>query len=246
MDGVNHEPEGDDDDAARAFEALREEVAALRRGVELVYRQGQQAAPGAPDYSPTLGKMEQALQAIAARLEAVERQPALMLTPASFRVEIDTVARSAVTVVSRPVVDAVHAVQSVTRDLEALAGRVRAQREQRTWLLTVGALGLIIGVGLWYVAAGLLPRSAGDWIAASLIGGNRWQVGETLMQEASPESWAKMARLYTACGEQATEFCEAAITVRAIQPGQEGGRSASAPVASHALPRGSRVGEQGQ
>jgi hypothetical protein len=109
---------------------------------------------------------------------------------------------------------------------------VRAQREQRTWLLTVGALGLIIGVGLWYVAAGLLPRSAGDWIAASLIGGNRWQVGETLIQEASPESWAKMARLYTACGEQATEFCEAAITVRAIQPGQEGGRSASAPSAA--------------
>jgi hypothetical protein len=118
----NHEPEGDDGDAARAFEALREEVAALRRGVELVYRQGQQAAPGAPDYSPTLGKMEQALQAIAGRLEAVERQPALMLTPASFRMEIDTVVRSAVTVVSRPVVDAVHAVQSVTRDLEALAG----------------------------------------------------------------------------------------------------------------------------
>ena len=60
MDGMDHEPE-DDDDAARAFEALREEVAVLRRGVELVYRQGQQsaaAAPGAPDYSPTLGKME--------------------------------------------------------------------------------------------------------------------------------------------------------------------------------------------
>jgi hypothetical protein len=61
---MDHEAD-DDDDAARAFEALREEVAALRRGVELVYRQGQQAVP---DYSPTLGQMEQALQAIAGRL----------------------------------------------------------------------------------------------------------------------------------------------------------------------------------
>jgi hypothetical protein len=34
-------------------------------------------------------------------------------------------------------------------------------------------------VGLWYVAAGLLQGSAGDWIAASLIGGNRWQAEET-------------------------------------------------------------------
>ncbi len=69
MDGMRQEPEEDDGDAARAFEALRAEVAALRRGVELVYRQGQQAAPATagPDYSPTLGKMEKALQAIAVR-----------------------------------------------------------------------------------------------------------------------------------------------------------------------------------
>lgn len=239
MDGMNQEP-ADEDDAARAFEALREEVAALRRGVELVYRQGQQtasAAPGAPDYSPTLGKMEQALQVIARRLEAVERQPALTLTPASFRAEIEAVARSAVHVVSRPVADAAHEMQIVTRELTALAGRVRAQREQRAWVLTAGALGLIVGVGLWYVAAGLLPRSTGDWIAASLIGGNRWQAGETLMQEASPASWAKMVRLYTACGAQATELCEAAMAVRTLPPGQEGGGTASPPAPSHPLPR---------
>jgi hypothetical protein len=74
----------------------------------------------------------------------------------------------------------VQAVQSATRDLEALAGRVHEQREQRTWLLTAGALSLVAGVGLWYVAAGLLPRSAGDWIAASLIGGNRWQAPRSM------------------------------------------------------------------
>jgi Family of unknown function (DUF6118) len=149
--------------------------------------QGQQAAP---DYSPTLGKMEQALQAIAERLEAVRRQPALTLTPASFRTEIDAVSRAAASNVSRPFTDAVHQIQSVARDLTALVGRVHERREQRTWLLTAGVLGLVAGVGLWYVAARLLQGSAGDWIAASLIGGNRWQAGETLMQESSPESWA--------------------------------------------------------
>ena len=92
MDGMTPEPE-DDGDAVRAFEALRAEVAALRRGVELVYRQGEQAGAGAPDYSPTLGQMEKALQAIAGRLEAIERQPALTLTPARFRTEIDSVAQ---------------------------------------------------------------------------------------------------------------------------------------------------------
>jgi Family of unknown function (DUF6118) len=245
MDDAGHEPE-DDGDAVRAFEALREEVAALRRGVELVYRQGQQTAPGAPDYSPTLGQMEQALQAIAARLEAVERQPALTLTPARFRTEIDSVASGAVSTISRPFIEAVQEARAAARDLKALTGRVHERQEQRTWLLIVGAFGLIVGVGLWYVAAGLLPRSVGDGIAASLIGGTRWQAGETLMDEASPASFDKMVRLYQACGEQTTALCEAAVAVRSIQPGQEGGRSASAPVPSHPLPRGGRGERQGQ
>src|SRR6266851_2680645 len=45
----------EEDDAARAFENLREEVASLRRGIELVYRQGQEAK--GVDYSLTLGEM---------------------------------------------------------------------------------------------------------------------------------------------------------------------------------------------
>jgi len=237
------EPE-DDGDAVRAFEALREEVVALRRAVELVYRQGQQTAQGAPDYSPTLGQMEKALQAIAGRLEAVERQPALTLTPARFRDEIDSIAHGAVSAISRPFIEAVQEARAAARDLKALTGRVRERREQRTWVITAGALGLIVGVGLWYVAAGLLPRSAGDWIAASLIGGTRWQAGAALMEEASPDSFDKMARLYKACGEQTTALCEAAVAVRSIQPAQEGGRTSPTSAPSHPMLRGSNAGQQ--
>ncbi len=221
MDEVTHEPPEDDGDAAQAFEALREEVAALRRGVELIYRQGQQTSPAvsAPDYSLTLGKMEKALHTIAGRLEAVERQPALSLTPGSFRVQIEAVAQSAVTILNRPIVTALSDVQTVTQDLKALLGRVRAKREQRVWLIIASGYGLVVGIGLWYVAAGLLPRSAGEWMAASLMGGDRWQAGVTLMEEASPASWDRMRRLYKACGEQTTDLCEAAIGVRTLQTG---------------------------
>jgi len=54
------------------------------------------------DYSPTLSKMEQALQVVGGRLEAVERQPTRTFTPAGLRAEIDAVACSAVSVASRP------------------------------------------------------------------------------------------------------------------------------------------------
>ena len=128
----------DDGDAVRTFEALRDKVVALRRGVELVHRQGQQAAPSAPDCGPTLGQMEQALQAIAGRLETVERQPALTLTPARFRSEIDSVASGAVSAISRPFIEAVKEARAAARDLDSLTGRLREGREQRTWLLIVG------------------------------------------------------------------------------------------------------------
>ena len=84
MDQPEHEAQ-ESDGAEQAFVALREEVAALRRGVELVYRQGQE--PKGPvaagtDYSPTLGAIAKELKAVAARLDAIERAPALAITPA--------------------------------------------------------------------------------------------------------------------------------------------------------------------
>src|SRR5208283_836853 len=134
--------------------------------------------------------------------------------------------------------------RAVARDLNALTARVHERREQRAWLLIVGAFGLIAGVGLWYVVAGLLPRSAGEWIAASLIGGSRWQAGATLMEEASPDSFDKMVRLYQACGEQTTALCEAAIAVRSIQSEQEGSRTPPTSAQSHPPLRGSNTGQQ--
>lgn len=85
--------------AEQAFEALRAEVTALRHGIELVYRQGQQAgqqpAGTAPDYTLTLGKMEKALGVIAARLAAVEQQPALAAARAQLGAEAAAVRATA-------------------------------------------------------------------------------------------------------------------------------------------------------
>jgi hypothetical protein len=170
----------------------------------------------------------------------VERQPALRLTPASFCTEIDNVALSVAGAASRPFADAVQEVRGAARDLKALTGQVRDRQEQRVRVITASVLGIMLGIGLWYAAAGLLPRGAGDWIAASLIGGSKWQAGETLMEEASPESWDKMVRLYKACPQDtATELCEAAIAVRTIQPGHDSERGTSIPTQTHSQRHGS-------
>ena len=91
MDHSEHEAQ-ELDGAEQAFVALREEVAALRRGVELIYRQGHEAkgpVAAGTDYSPTLGAIAKELKAVAARLDAMgERAPALAITPAQQAAEL--------------------------------------------------------------------------------------------------------------------------------------------------------------
>jgi hypothetical protein len=192
----------------------------LRRAIEFATRQGEQV-PAGPDYSPTLGKMEMALQTIAKRLEAVERQPVLTLTPARFRAEMDAVAQSAVSFVSRPLGDIALETRIAVDDLKAIVGHTRTRREQQKSLAAAGVIGIMGGVFLWFMLIAMLPSPAGDWLATLPLGGGPWEVGTALMQRASPQSFNKMARLYKVCGEEETEFCEAAMAVRTLEPVQE-------------------------
>lgn len=214
--------EEDGADAAAAFEALRAEVAALRRGVELVYRQGSQkdqeaAAP--VDYSPTLGVIAKGLQAVEGRLASIEGKPALELTPARFEAEIRSAGHWAGEQGVSAVRMAASALDEARRKFEGVLAGARTAREQRAWVGTAAVLGLMVGALLWFLAAMLLPWGAGHWLAATLVGGGRWQAGQTLMREADPKSWDRMARLYSACPkDSSTELCEAAMVVRTIPP----------------------------
>ena len=239
---------GDGDGAERAFEALREEVAGLRRGIEQVSRQRSTAAAGvaAVDYSPTMGAMQKALGVIAGRLEAVERQPALRVTGASLGAELNAAARDATEALSGSVSGVVSEMRNATATLGDLVGRIHQEREQRVRLWAAGAGGVLGGVLLWFFLAALLPWGAGDWLASLPIsGGAPWAAGQALLARNSPESWDKMRRLYKACGSQATDLCEAAITVHTIPAGHEETKAPPVVQPPRPLPR-SRTGQQVQ
>ncbi len=240
---------GDGDGAERAFDALREEVAALRRGMELMSRQVQQAGQAAgagPDYTLTLGRMEKALGVVAGRLEAVERHPALRVSGASLGLELDAAARSAAGTLSGSVSGVVGELRNATATLGDLVGRVHDQREQRLWVLGAGGLGVLGGMLLWLLLAVLLPWGAGDWLASLPIArGGPWEAGQALLERSSPKSWDEMLRLYKACGDKATELCEAAITVRTLSAGHEETKAPPVVQPPRPLPR-SRTGQQVQ
>jgi len=223
MGRQGHE-DGGEGDAAAAFEALRAEVAALRRGVELIYR-GQQDAAGttglAPvDYSPTLGGMAKTLQAVEGRLQAIEGKPAMALTPSRFEADIRAAGHWAGEQGTSAVRMAASALTEARQAFEGVLAGARMAREQRARVGMALLLGVLGGVVLWFMAA-LVPWGVGHRLAAALVNtGGRWRAAEVLMHEADPEAWGRLVRLSRACpSETLIELCEAAMVVRAIPPG---------------------------
>lgn len=93
--------------------------------------------------------------------------------------------------------------------------------------MAVGA-GIIVGMVLIRVLITVLPWGGGDWLAGVMVGGRTpWQAGETLMRDADPVSFDKMAKLYNTCGSRPVAFCTAAITLdEAAKAGKGGGTEA--------------------
>ena len=173
-------------------------------------------APAAVDYSPTLGAMAKELKAVEARLKAIEGKPALGLTPSTFKEDIWQAGLKA----SEQSVVVMQAVKSsfenASKEFKDVLAGARARREQDVWVSTAALLGFMAGVVLWFMATVLLPWGLGHRMAAAMVGGDRWEAGSTLMEEANPEAWEKAVRLNKACKGSSVELCEAAIAVGLI------------------------------
>jgi len=219
MERQGHEDSGEGD-AAQAFEALRAEVAALRRGVELIYRGQQDAAgtagPAPVDYSPTLGGMAKMLQAVEGRLQAIEGKPAMALTPSRFEADIRAAGHWAGEQGTSAVRMAASALTEAKREFEGVLAGARTAREQRVWVSSAAMFGVLGGVLLWFMAAAFLPWGVGHRLAAALVNtGGRWKAGEMLMYEADPEAWDRQVRLSKACPpDTLIELCEATMLLR--------------------------------
>ena len=247
MREADHGAPEEEDGAAQAFEALRAEVARLREGIELVYRQGQEAkaetksaaGPGAAgsgvDYRLTLGQMQKSLREVEGRLAAIEDKPALTMTPEVYRARIEDMGRAAGQVAGKAMSEGATAQSQATRELKEMLGRARSKRGQREWLITTGLIGVMVGMLLWTLLVENLPWGMGTWLAAVPIAGDKWDAGQELLREASPASYEKMVTLYNTCGTQTVEFCQEAIAAKTIA--SAAGKAGSARGGSHREPR---------
>jgi len=242
------------DGAERAFEALRAEVAELRGAlvalVERVPQPGQtRAAEGAvPDYSPTLGAITKELTGVGARLGAIEAHPALALTPGQHAQQVAAGMKTARDNAAEGMKWASTELAKASGELRRIVGSATDQlmQQRREWAMA--AIGAVLGFILWWPLLWGLPWGLGDRLASTLVlGGGRWGAGQTLMREADPEAWGRMARLYNACPRNAsTDLCEAAMAVRTNAPEQSAqpapGEAKAAPPAAAPSPSHGKAG----
>jgi hypothetical protein len=192
--------------AAEAFEALREEVAKLRNGIEWIYKQGREIKTAAPpkDYDLPLGNIEKRLGAIEINLARMKWEVPLMMELPGERVppeELVAISKEA---------------KAAALELRKATGHIIGQQTVRWRLVGMFGLGTVIGIMLFIGIASLLPSSAGAWMAASIFGGDPWTAGETLMRQADPVSFERMVELYQACPQDdPVDLCRAAMAVKA-------------------------------
>lgn len=203
--------EGEDerDAAAEAFEGVRGELALLRRAIEGIA--AREDRPDPPDYSETLAQITKLATGTYQRAEilrkageeeAVARQVAARITGA---VAED---RQAVKTAAGELRDATRALQGVT------ASARRAENQKR-WLAWAAIGGILAGMILWAVFAGIIARAVPEswrWpekMAARTLAMPMWEGGQRMMRTAAPGAFANIAaadRIVTA-NREALEAC---------------------------------------
>ena len=213
-------------DAAEAFEAMRGELALLRHAVEGLA--AERGAIDVPDYTETLGRMQQGVDATADRIavinDVIARSPALAMTPEQMAQRIVAAGNAARREDQAALARAGEDKARVMAELRAVAGSAWTRADQKNRQLWFGLGGVAIGIIAWAIVPGLVAREVApaswQWperIAARSLDLPRWEAGQRLMQSASPTAFRAIVagdRIVTANRETIEGCSKAAVRAR--------------------------------
>lgn len=140
--------------AAQAFEALRIEVALMRRAVEGL--SAERARLEMPDYAPTLSVMDRQLQAIAAWAKEINAKPGIRLTAQEISAQIASAGQEARQADHGALRQAQAQMEKWVEQVVTSLGSHRTKQEQWRWVCWALGAGVVIGGGLGAVVMRVL------------------------------------------------------------------------------------------
>ncbi len=224
-------------DAAEAFEAMRGELALLRRAVEGLAAERMEV-PVPPDYSETLGLIANNITAAAQRVDMLVKSPMLAMTPEQMAGRITAAASTSRQEDRQTIATARTGLEDVTRQLHGYVISARRGDEQNRWMAVAGVVGMLFGMVLWATLAGPIARALpASWqipeeMASATLGLPMWEAGRHLLIADAPASWNALADSWSLVQDnrKAIEVCrkaaaKAKASVRctvSIAPTQQG------------------------
>ena len=210
-------------DAAEAFEAMRGELALLRRAVEGLA--AERGAIDVPDYTETLGELQRDANTAAENLgrigQFLKTAPALAMTPEQMTQRIVAAGAAARREDQAALAKAGEDKARVMAELRTLAGSAWTRAEQKNRQLWVGLGGLALGILAWATLPGLVAReiapTSWQWperMAARTLDRPMWDAGQQMMNIAAPENWRAIVagdKVVTA-NREVIERCRKAAT----------------------------------
>lgn len=143
------------DDPASAFAELRGEVSLLRRAVEGLTAERQNA----PDYTATLAATASQLGEVRKMMTAVAQSPAMRLTPENLSHEIAKAGATA-RAGDRDNLDRASAsLQTSIASIDGVVGRAWAAERQDRWLIGAALIGALAGMLLCSILPGEFARA---------------------------------------------------------------------------------------
>ena len=216
----------DGGDPAEAFDRLRaviegqdRELALLRRAVEGLA--AERAAIDVPDYTETLGHLQQGVDRTTGRLDHIGKMltaaPVMAMTPEQMAQRIAAAGNAARREDQAALAKAGEDKARVMAELRAIAGSAWTRADQKNRQLWFGLGGAAIGILVWSILPGLVAREIApeswQWperIAARTLDMPMWEGGQRMMQAAAPDAFANIAaadRIVTA-NREAMEACQ--------------------------------------
>ena len=181
------------DAAGKAFDKLRRELTTMRLAVEKLA--DEPARIVIPDYTATLEKMAEQMQANAEQLGVLADKPGLRLTPNSLG---DAIVKAGALARADDHEELTIAIKTFNHSAQEMAGVARGARkaeEQEKWLWRAAAAGAVMGAILCamlpVIAVSIAPESW-HWPekrASSALGRDMWRAGERLQAVSDPKRW---------------------------------------------------------
>ena len=211
------------DAAAEAFDAVRGEIALLRRAIERLAVEKMDV----PDYAVTLGAIGRDQRLAAERIDVLASSPVLSLTPAAVGAQVEKVAAD-VRRGEHQVLDGVRReLEAATKAITARIASARSRDRQFYWLAGASVAGFVAGILFLVLLIGPVARALpATWhmpekIAAWTMGTSMWEAGSDMMEIESLEGWHNIVasdRLF-ADNKVAIQACRkaAAKAKRAVQ-----------------------------